>query len=349
MEVESTVAGTLRQIVVEPGRTVPIGTVLAYVEPLVGDAPGPALEVAGPLAATTTPRTEPGVSEPKVSPEVLPARAAKPGAGASPRARKLARELDVDISGLDGTGPGGLIVEEDVRKRAAAAQPQGTSSVAGYRQLIAERLTRSIQTIPHFTLSLELNAERLLELYESLKMSVEKATGLKLTVTDLLLKALGLSLREIPEMNRVWEGGQCKSKNTVVVGLAVHTERGVVSPVIGNLDSIALAEIVPQRISLAEKARAGRLSLAELQGGVGTLSNLGMYRVDHFQAIISPGQSFVLAVGRICNRPWVKTSLEIRPTIILNLSVDHRVADGVAAVLFLEKIAEIIEKPNWIR
>jgi pyruvate dehydrogenase E2 component (dihydrolipoamide acetyltransferase) len=129
----------------------------------------------------------------------------------------------------------------------------------------------------------------------------------------------------------------------------VATDRGVVAPVLAGGETLSLVQLVTRRAELAEKARRSRLTFADLEGGVGTLSNLGMYRVDRFEGIISPGQSFLLAAGKLRNRPWVEdTSLLIRPTVILNLSVDHRVADGAIAAVFLERIAGIIENPSGV-
>jgi pyruvate dehydrogenase E2 component (dihydrolipoamide acetyltransferase) len=175
---------------------------------------------------------------------------------------------------------------------------------------------------------------------------MEKQAGVKITVTDLLLKALGLALAETSEMRTVWDEGNGPTAAAVDLGLAIASERGVVAPVIRNVGGLDIIEIVRWRQAATEKARGGRLSLADLEGGVGTLSNLGMYRVDHFQAIISPGQSFILAAGKIAHRPWVeKGVLIVAPTVTLTLSVDHRVADGALAAQFLERIAEIIENP----
>jgi pyruvate dehydrogenase E2 component (dihydrolipoamide acetyltransferase) len=350
MEVESLTEGTLKQIVVELGRTVPVGTVIAYLEKpggetLVGAAPVAAAPPPPPVQASLE-----EVSAPM--PEIAPAAAEgarREGPPASPRARRLARELGVDLSTVRGTGAGGRIVEEDIRKAAEGARVKPLAPDFRRRQLIAEKMTKSIQTIPHFSVSAEVNAERLISLHEGLKLPVEKASGLKLTFTDLLLKALGLALKETPEMNAVWEEGAISPRDTVDLGLAIATERGVVAPVVKNVDRLDLAEITRLRSELAEKARQARLSLADLEGGVGTLSNLGMARVDHFQAIIIPGQSFVLAVGRIAKRPWVEnTTLTVRPTVMLTLSVDHRLADGAAAAQFLGKVAEIVENPYRI-
>ena len=184
-------------------------------------------------------------------------------------------------------------------------------------------------------------------LRESLKDPVEKPSGLKITVTDLLLKALGLALQETLEMQTVWEEGSGPTAAPIDLGLAIASERGVVAPVIRDVAALALVEIAIWRQAVTEKARGGRLSLADLEGGIGTLSNLGMHRVDQFQAIISPGQSFILAVGKIAQRPWVEAgALIVAPTVTLTLSVDHRVADGALAARFLERITEIIEHPS---
>ena len=145
-------------------------------------------------------------------------------------------------------------------------------------------------------------------------------------------------------MNAVWHAGEVRPRNQIVLGLAVATDRGVVAPVLAGGETLSLVQLVTRRAELAEKARRSRLTFADLEGGVGTLSNLGMYRVDRFEGIISPRRSFRLAAGKLRNRPWVEdTSLLIRPTVILNLSVDHRVADGAIAAVFLERIAGIMK------
>jgi pyruvate dehydrogenase E2 component (dihydrolipoamide acetyltransferase) len=154
------------------------------------------------------------------------------------------------------------------------------------------------------------------------------------------------TLKSNPELNAVWEGNAVSNRISVDLGLAVATPKGVVAPVIRNLGSTNLPALVARRIELVEKARAGRLSLADLEGGVGTLSNLGMYRVDHFQAIITPGQSSILAVGQIRKRPWVTETLSVKPTVMLNLTVDHRVADGAIGAAFLSKMVDLIENPQ---
>jgi pyruvate dehydrogenase E2 component (dihydrolipoamide acetyltransferase) len=214
------------------------------------------------------------------------------------------------------------------------------------RQLIAERLIRSIQTIPTFSVSAEANAELLLKLYSSVKESTSTTTKTNLSITDLLLAIFAQVLNTSREINAVWQNNEVHVRESVDIGLAVATDKGVIAPVIRNVDSLSLPALAATRAELVDKARKGRLALTDLEGGVGTLSNLGMYRVDHFQAIISPGQSSILAVGQIRKRAWVEEAITIKPTIILNLTVDHRVADGAAAAVFLGKILELIEKPQ---
>jgi len=171
------------------------------------------------------------------------------------------------------------------------------------------------------------------------------STGAKLTYTDLLFRALALSLAGMPAMNAVWEG-EVRPRTQVILGLAVATERGVVAPVLADANRLPLPQLITRRAALTEKARQSRLSFADLDGAVGTFSNLGMYRVDRFEGIITPRQTFILAAGKLRERPWVEDkALTVRPTVILNLSVDHRVADGAVAAAFLERIAEAIENP----
>lgn len=351
MEVESLDEGKLTQIVVAPGNTVPVGTVIAYLagsgEEVVAPAAPVQAAVAPPPPVGDKMSVKAAVAEP---PTVASGTQAKHGAWpASPRARKVARELGVDISQVAPRGGSGRIVEEDVRRFAETSRTPAAKAMPSdlrRRHLIAERLTRSIQTIPHFSVSLDVRADQLVSLRESLKGPVEEQTGLKITVTDLLLKALGLALAETSGMKTVWGEGNCQTVEAIDLGLAIAAESGVVAPVVRNVGVLDLAEIARWRHEMTEKARGGRLSLTDLEGGIGTLSNLGSYRVDRFQAIIIPGQSFILAVGKIDHRPWVEAgALTVAQTVTLTLSVDHRVADGALAAQFLERIAAIMENP----
>jgi len=345
MEVESLVEGTLGEIIVQVGTTVPVGTTLAYV---VGDEKDLGKAVAEPTGPTISP-----ASETKKGKSVSPAAApivqdkAKPAKtdrrhSASPRAKRLAGELGVDITKISGSGSGGEIVEDDIRR---AAQNHPAVPNLRRRQLIAERLTHSIQSIPTFSVSAEANAEKLLALHESLRRP-PAPDGTKVTITDLLLAIFSSVLAVSPEMCATWENDAPRQNSSIDIGLAVATPEGVVAPVLREVDKLDLPHLVARRHELADKARRGKLSLAELEGGVSTLSNLGMYRVDKFEALISPGQSSILAVGSIRKRPWVSETLVIKPTVIFNLIVDHRIADGAAAATFLGKLIEQIEEPS---
>jgi pyruvate dehydrogenase E2 component (dihydrolipoamide acetyltransferase) len=348
MEVESMVEGTLGQIIVQVGTTVPVGTTLAYI---AGSGQGVATVIGEQPSGQTLP--EPGVVEGKTfSPVAQQTLGKASGSKAlSPRAKRLARQLGVDASGLRGSGIRGEIIEEDIRRAASSAsrQSQLPATVPANlkkRQLIAERLTRSIQTIPTFSVTAEANAEKLLALHESLRPNSGESGSPRLTITDLLLTVFADVLKNSPELRSTWENNSPQENSAVDIGLAVATRDGVIAPILHGADSLDLTELMHRRHQLTEKARQGALSLAELEGGVSTLSNLGMYRVDHFEALISPGQSSILAVGSIRKRPWALESLVIRPTIILSLTVDHRIADGAVAAKALGMLVDLIEEPS---
>jgi pyruvate dehydrogenase E2 component (dihydrolipoamide acetyltransferase) len=353
MDVESSVDGTLGEILIPVGETVRVGTVLAHVI-AAGEAATTATKVPAAKDRDEDNKVAKGSEEKSQGraraarsttvvekrPEPLPGRQT----AASPRARRLAKELGVDLAAVRGSAPGGQITEQDIRS-AGAPKNKASQQNKSRRQLIADRLTRSIQTTPTFSVSAEANAENLLALYETFKNATNGASGTKLTITDLLLTAYARVLNESPEINTTWEDDG-RVRSSVDLGLAVATTSGVVAPVIRKVEGMDLPTLAAKRSELVEKTRLGRLALPDLEGGVGTLSNLGMYRVDHFQALISPGQSSILAVGQIRKRPWVEESLTFKPTAILNLTVDHRVADGAAAAALLGKLIEAIENPR---
>jgi pyruvate dehydrogenase E2 component (dihydrolipoamide acetyltransferase) len=346
MDIESNVDGVLRAILVQEGQTVPVGTALAHID-------------TGKVASTRTPLPSPSPAAAAKPAVLVEGNSTQVGSSlekeergdtlrSSPRARRKARELGIDLATVKGSGPEGRIVEQDLMSLAPVRSAVGHAD-SKRRQLIAESMLESIRTIPAFSVSLEVNAEKLVFLYGSLKEPVGRRAGSSLTYTDLLLRALALALASTPAMNAVWQAGDVRPRNQIVLGLAVATDRGVVAPVLAGVETLSLVQLVTRRAELAEKARRSRLTFADLEGGVGTLSNLGMYRVDRFEGIISPGQSFLLAAGKLRNRPWVEdASLLIRPTVILTLSVDHRVADGATAAVFLERIAGIIENPSGV-
>lgn len=349
MDVESAVDGILGNIIIPAGETVRVGTVLAYVEDGGEDvtATGSQQPSAESLEKDSAPReTGSPMAPAPIENERLAKSSSQDQQPVSPRARRLAKELGVSLAAVRGSGVQGQVTEKDIR--AAAPQEKTAPSDNGRRQLIAERLTLSVQTIPTFSVAAEANAENLVALHESLKQSPSETAGIKLTITDLLLAMFAQTLKNNPDLNATWEGQGISRRTTVDVGLAVATPKGIMAPVIRAVDSLNLQTLAARRLALVEKARAGRLALSDLEGGVATLSNLGMYRVDHFQAIITPGQSSILAVGQIRTRPWAGDTLTMKPTVILNLTVDHRVTDGAAGAVFLGKLIELIENPHSV-
>jgi pyruvate dehydrogenase E2 component (dihydrolipoamide acetyltransferase) len=367
MEVESADSGYLNSIQVELGKKVRVGTVIAT----LGDQPGEVVSEGGASSpkvnsvaqAHPTPALESKSAAGEVSDSSAGSASVSPPAtmpseefAASPRARRLAEELGIDISALR-PGRGQRIVEEDVRRfqasreetpaRAPAAETAATPSRASLtRQIVAQRMTESFHSAPHFYLGVEANATDLVKFRDQLRSSFQPLSGLKLTYTDLFLRALVLGLKEHPQVNAYWQKDRVQPRDSIAVGFAVQTPEGLMVPVIRKADELSLFDLACQRAALREKAKAGKLSLQEMEGGSATLSNLGNFGVDWFQAILNPPQSVILATGRICKRAIVvNDSLAVCPTLVLSLSVDHRVLDGVAGANFLGRIKELIENP----
>ncbi len=347
MEIEAPEDGVMGEILVEPGVTVDVGTPLAW------------LETAGEDAASEPqpePARMPAVDRQTPTAPVDVASAPAPEAIhrdgrliASPRARRVARQLGVDLDHVRGSGPNGRIVEDDVRTATQSTPktaPPVNVPISRHRQVIARRMVESIQTIPAFSVALEVNATKLVDLYQSIGPSFVQTAGTKLSYTDLLLKSVALALVESPALNTAWSEEGASPRDSVDINLAVGTEGGVMAPLLRSLHTASLSEIARARAALTKKARERRLSLAEFDNGAGSLSNLGMYRVDSFAGIITPGQSFIVSVGRMASRPWVEGHvLTVQPTLVLTVSVDHRLIDGVEAAQFISRIAERIEKP----
>jgi pyruvate dehydrogenase E2 component (dihydrolipoamide acetyltransferase) len=284
---------------------------------------------------------------------------------ASPVARRLAEGLGVDLSGVQGSGPGGRVVKEDVQRVAASVStaPPGAKTDAirepgpvvpltGIRRVVAERMAHSFTTAPHFYLSVEAEATALSRMREGLMARIETSTGVRLTITDILVKVCAQALIEFPDVNVAWsesggaERGGVVRQSQVNIGVAIALDEGLVVPVIRHADQLSLGEIARQRVDLLHRARTGKLTFQDLEGGTFTLSNLGMYGIDQFQAIINPPQSAILAVGRIRERVVARDGAAVvRPTMHLTLSVDHRLLDGAHSALFLECVARFIEEP----
>jgi pyruvate dehydrogenase E2 component (dihydrolipoamide acetyltransferase) len=270
-------------------------------------------------------------------------------AAASPKARRLAGEQGKDITAIKGSGPEGAVLAADVLAAGHAPTREDTpATIAGELplsniwRLMAERTTQSWTSVPHFYLVREVNASRLITWREQiLKRSAEK-----ITYTDLLVKIVAASLRIHPRLNASWSAGKVTVKEEVHIGLAVAVEEGLVVPVIHQAYKLSLNEIAQRREELVTKAQAGKLRPQDISGGTFTISNLGMYGVDAFNAIINQPQVAILAVGRIAERVVpVNGQPAVQPMALLTLSCDHRAVDGARGAQFLDTVAAFIEEP----
>src|SRR5690242_14542662 len=252
----------------------------------------------------------------------------------SPKARRLAKELGVDFTQIRGTGPDNVITAEDVQKfsdskgaPSAGAMPAlAAETLSQVARLMAERTTQSWTSVPHFFLVREVEASQLLAVQKRLNEPNAAAKGAAPTITDLLIALIARTLTKHPRMNASWTGEGLRLNPDVHVSVAVAVKDGVVGAVIHQADKRKVAEISAQRRELTERARAGRLRPADITGGTFTLSNLGMYKVDAFSAIITPPQAAILAVGAISERVVVADGKPVvRPMMTITLSSDHRV------------------------
>ena len=343
MEIESPGEGILAAVKAQAGTEVPVGQTIAWiVRP--GETP-PADET--PVASGR--KTSAAAS---ASARVSAAPLTQPAAAdirTSPKARRLAAERGVDLSQVRGSGPGGEILASDILAAAeskASAAPVVDSSTPISR-LMAERTTQSWTTVPHFFVVREVDAVALNEARQKLAPAIETSRAVKLTVTDLLVALVARVLLKHPRMNASWTAEGVRSHADVNLGIAMAVNDGVVAPVIHNAHKANLGEIAVQRRDLTERARAGKLRPQDVAAATFTISNLGMFGVDAFTAIIVPPQAAILAIGQIADRVVpVEGSPGIRPMMTLTLSSDHRVVDGARAAEFLRDVAEAIGNPQ---
>jgi len=262
---------------------------------------------------------------------------------ASPAAKRLAREHGIDLSTIQGTGRDGRITEEDVRRAIAALKPQVERvPIRGMRATIARRMRASLQQMAQVTLVTEADVTELVARREALKPQFD------LTYTDLVLKATALALKEHPHLNATSTEDELQIHPEIHIGLAVAVEGGLQVPVIRNVDAKSLREIAEATRAAAEKARAGRLTPEDVEGGTFTVTNLGAYDVDAFTPIINPPQVAILGVGRIVEKPAVyRGEITKRALMTLSLTFDHRVVDGAPAAAFLKAVKDRLERPDW--
>lgn len=373
MEVEAVDEGTVIEIAVPEGlENVPVGTVILR---LAGEDGAPA-PVPAPKAAPAPVPTP----EPATLPAVPPAPAARPAAAsgdriiASPLARRIAELKGIDLAGIQGSGPRGRIVRADVEAAtskpaaappvpAAAAPalataaapapaapvssdiPHSVEKLGNVRKVIARRLTEAKQAIPHIYLTLDVELDALLKLRGELNKALEPR-GIKVSVNDLVIKALALGLRQVPKCNVSFAGDNLLVYDRADISVAVAAPSGLITPIIVGADGKAVSQIAAEMKALAEKARAGKLQPHEYQGGTASLSNLGMYGIKQFEAVINPPQAMILAVGAGEKRAAVKgDALAIATMMTITGSFDHRAIDGADGAELMSAIKGLIENP----
>jgi pyruvate dehydrogenase E2 component (dihydrolipoamide acetyltransferase) len=351
LEVESPADGVLAGVKAQAGDVVPVGKTIAWIVRPGEVPPSEVVSSGSQIHSVAAPANA-------ASPVVPVATAA--GTQISPKARRLAREQGVDITSLRGSGAGGEILASDVlaaaesESCAASKDPSASPDIempSSIGRLMAERTTQSWTTVPHFFVVREVDASALVEARERMGAAIPPARGIKLTHTDLLIAILARVLVKHPRLNATWHDGVVRLNREVNMGVAMAVDDGVVATVIPNADKTNLREIAVQRRELTERARASRLRPSDIAGATFTISNLGMYHVDAFSAIISPPQAAILAVGSIADRVVpVDGRPGIRPMMTLTLSCDHRVVDGARAAVFMTEVADAVRQPEkWLR
>ena len=383
MEWESPEDGTLTEIYVEEGGKVKVGDKIGFIggegeeAPKKEEAPKEEEKPKEPKAEEKKEKkpqaeTEKPVPAEKKEKEAAPVAKIDNGEEArikaSPVARRVAAELGVDLASVKGTGPDGRVTETDVRSAAktkgpapaqktpAAAKPSAPSikvgegariQLSGMRKIIAQRLVESLGPVPHFYLTIEINAAPLMAAREELKSAGEGADTAKITVNDFVLKAAVQAAVKVPRVNASFDGDAFVQYADVDLGIAVAIEDGLLTPVIRAAQNKSLREISEQVKDLASRARNKRMKPEEFQGGTFTVSNLGGMGIDSFSAVINPPQGFILAVGKVTKVPVIDDSDQIVPghRMSITMSCDHRVIDGALGAEYLKELRHLLENP----
>jgi pyruvate dehydrogenase E2 component (dihydrolipoamide acetyltransferase) len=348
MEIEALADGVLAGVNAQAGAVVPVGKTIAWIV-----RPG----------EVTPPEGSPSVApNPTAAAPARPAPVAPPSAGPpampspkiSPKARRLAQERGVDLATLRGSGLGGEILATDVLAAAetkiSRPRDHNLESPTSIGRLMAERTALSWTTVPHFFVVREVDAGALTKARKHLGSAIEQARGIKLTLTDFLVALIARVLVKHPRMNASWTDAGILLNQEVNIGIAMAVDDGVVAAVIHNANKTDLGDLAAQRRDLTERARTRRLRPSDIAAATFTISNLGMYHVDAFSAIISPPQAAILAIGSIADRVVpIDGSPAIRSMMTLTLSCDHRVVDGARAALFLNDVSEALSLPEaWL-
>jgi pyruvate dehydrogenase E2 component (dihydrolipoamide acetyltransferase) len=358
VEYAAEVDGILSKLLAEAGSTIAVGEPIALVL-----APGETDTDVEPVPLTDAAPRDPESAAPVLESQTVPeAPAATNGRRlfATPLVRKLAKEKGIDLGSVTGTGPGGRIVRRDLEKVPVPAAPEPARRVVespvptgdyvdtpltGMRKAIARRLTESKTTVPHFYVVADCRVDALLDL----RRSVNAAGTVKVSVNDFVLKAVAGALVEVPEANSIWNGDSIRTFSGVDIAVAVAVDGGLLTPVVRNVHTLPLSGISTQIADLAARARAGKIKQQELEGGSFSVSNLGMYGVTEFSAILNPPQSGILAVGGAVQKPVVVDgALAVGTVMTVTLSADHRVIDGAVAAQWMAAFVRRIENPLTI-
>jgi pyruvate dehydrogenase E2 component (dihydrolipoamide acetyltransferase) len=351
-EVDAEAEGVLRGVRAEEGDTVPIGATMAYIAGEDETLPeiDEQQEVSPAVESSPAPVTSPPARSTSEARQLH-------GVVATPIARRMAREKGVDLSQLKGSGPRGRIIEADVRayvaqgaKTVPAPATETALQEAPYRQInltnmelaTGRRMLQGVQTMPQFNLEIDVDMSEATRWRERFNREVEK----KVSYTALLVQTVAAALIRQPRLNARLEGDTLHSYEQVNLAVAVATPQGLIAPVIRAVEGLSLAEIQEELNLLQEQSQTGRLPAGRLSGATMTISNLGMFGIDRFQALINPPETSILAIGRIREMPWVVDGeIAIRPIMTMRLTIDHRVADGATAAPFLVEVSRLLKAP----
>ena len=387
IEIETTVEGTVLQLLAEPGDVVAVGAPIGYVG-AEGEAPpeGAAPAKAAPAAAETA--DEPAPAGPARVAEAAPAEAVETSDDGflkiSPIARRLADERGIDPRRVQGTGPGGRITKKDIESFVAAKAPVAPAPpkaapvvpaappippeaprptmptfteipsgpdveiipLSRIRARIGQRLVESKQFVPHFYVTSEIDMAAALELRRQINASIEDEAG-RITVNDMIVKAVALALRRFPNLNSHYYGDKLVRHSRINIGIAVSLDSGLVNVTSYDADKVSLGTMAYNHRDMITRAREGKVKPHEIEGSTFTVSNLGLFDVDHFTAIINPPEAGILAIGSAKKVPIVLEdgTLGVGTRMKVTISVDHRVSDGVEAASFLQVFKELLENP----
>ncbi|AGI74218.1 dihydrolipoyllysine-residue acetyltransferase component of pyruvate dehydrogenase complex [Octadecabacter arcticus 238] len=370
MEVESPGTGTLHFVSAKEGDIVPIGQSVAWLfaegEEVVEPA-GSGVSTADTVQAAAV------ESDTTEEPIVVGSPVFLSGTRATPLARRVAKKLNIDLQSVGGSGPRGRIVRSDVEKAAksgTASPPPQTITVGGktgaqktadelglaytkvpvdrMRSIIAARLTESKSTVPHFYLNADLQIDKLLEMRVQINLALQNTDAKKISVNDLLVKACAAALKTVPEANASWDGDSIIKFDDAHISVAVSIDGGLITPVVRNAQKKDIQTISSEIADLAARAKTGKLGSKEYQGGSFSISNLGMFGVKSFNAIINPPESMILAVGQGAAQfvPDNEGNPKLATVMSVTLSCDHRVVDGALGAVWLKKFKELIENPT---